>query len=144
MGTQFERVVWPGIIIVCLGFIVTCVNLFVYNSGHPINLITGGLDILFALTTWILVKIRKAHYSSWLAVPFFLYHTLAVVFVYKEWLPNYFNRYPKVNTDYMILLSFITLNSVPLTNYKQTLFFMLPILLATSSVQFQITSKLLE
>ena len=44
----------------------------------------------------------------------------------------------------MIVLSFLTVNAVPLINFKQTLLVMCPILLATTSVQFKVTSKLLD
>ena len=144
MGKQFERIIVPGTFVVFLGFVITCVNLYAQGSGHPINLITGGLDILGVVIAWILVKCGRSYFCSWLVVPFFLYHSLAIVFVYNEWLTDSFNKYPKVNTDYMIILSFLTVNAVPLINFKQTLFFMYPILLATTSVQFKVTSKLLS
>ena len=69
---------------------------------------------------------------------------MPIVFVYKDWLPDYFNRYPKVNTENMIMLIFIAVNAVPLISFKQTMFVMCPILIATSTVQFQVTSKLIN
>jgi len=61
MGKQFERIIAPGTFVVCLGFVITLVNLFVSDSGHPINLITGGLDILCVVLAWILVKFGRSY-----------------------------------------------------------------------------------
>ena len=134
IGKQFERIMIPGTLIVCLGCITTCINLFVYNSGHPINLITNGIDILFTIILWTLVKSGKSYLCRWTTVPFFFSHSMAIVCVYKDWLPDYFNRYPKANTENMIMLMFIAVNAVPLINFKQTIFVMCPILIATSTV----------
>ena len=61
IGKQFERIMIPGTLIICLGVIVTFINLYVSDSGHPINLVTGGIDIIFTIILWTLVKCGKSH-----------------------------------------------------------------------------------
>jgi hypothetical protein len=124
-----------------MGFTFTYVNLFVSKTGHPIFLISGVVDLLGTIFIWICIKTGNSKYCTRLAFPYFLYHTISAVCVYKEWLPAYFNGYPKDNMSYLILLVFILVNAVPLIDYKLTLFFMFPVLLAGSIIQKQVESK---
>ena len=93
-------------------------NFTVNKSGHPINIITGALDVLLLSFDWFCVKIGKSQYCTRTIFIYFLYHALAVVCVYKEWTPAYFNSYPKDNVETMILLTFMVSNAVPFSDFK--------------------------
>ena len=56
IGKQFQRIIWPLTIFVIIGFINSCVNLYIYRSGHPINLVTGALDVLLICYFWVSIK----------------------------------------------------------------------------------------
>ena len=124
-----------------MGNTITYINLFVSKSGHPIFIISGAVDLIGIILVWILIKTGNSKYCTRLVFPYFVYHTVSAVCVYKEWLPAYFNGYPKDNMSYLIVLVFIIVNAVPLIDYKLTLFFMFPVLLAGSVIQKQVESR---
>jgi hypothetical protein len=124
-----------------LGNIFTYINLFVSKSGHPIFMINGAINLFGVIFIWICIKTGRLKYCTRLVPPYMLFNTISAVCVYKEWLPAYFNEFPKDNMSYLILLVFILLNAVQVIDYKVTLFFMFPVLLVGSIIQKQVESR---
>jgi hypothetical protein len=131
-GKQFERVIWPISLALIVSYAFSLYSVYFENTGHPIWTITGGLDMVLIAGLWILVKVGKAGYTSYLTVPFFVYHSAAVVCVYNEWLPQYLLNYSKEEMANSILLCFVMVNAVPLVDFKYTLFVMFPVLMAST------------
>ena len=90
--------------------------------------------MVIVASLWILAKMKKAGYSSYLAIPFVFEHALAVVCVYNEWLPKSWIGASKQELSNSLLLCFVMGNSVPLVEFKYTLFGMFPVLMATVHV----------
>jgi hypothetical protein len=58
-------------------------------------IVTGLLSIFILFIMQILCKIGRPEDCRYLAVPVFLVHAIGAVCTYKEWVPEYFNRFPK-------------------------------------------------
>jgi hypothetical protein len=116
---------------------MTVVDIFILKKGHPVWMVTGVLDMLLVATLWILLKKGKSAYSISCALIYFFYHVFAVVCVYKEWLPTQWNSNSKSLLDGSILITFIAVNSIPLSDFRQTAFITFPLFLATSYAQIK-------
>lgn len=81
-------------------------------------LITGGLDLVMVAVYWIALKLRKIYYVSYWAIFYFLYHSVAVVCVYKGWVPNAWLAHSKDIMENSILMCFIGANAIPLLDFK--------------------------
>ena len=109
-GKQFERMIWPVTFILVASFLSTVYKLYFTKSDHPIWMVTASLDLLVLAYFWLVIKIDKAYYCSFGAVAYFLCHSMAVVCVYKGWLPESWQSYSKYLLPNSILISFIAVN----------------------------------
>ena len=100
--------------------------------------VTGGLDLLLIVIHQVCYRTGRTKYITRTVLPYFVYHSVAIVCVYKKWVPASFDGYPNLYVDDMILLSFILVNSVPLIDFKQTIFGMLPVLILSETLMNQV------
>ena len=59
---------------------------------------------------------------------------MATVCVYKQWLPEFWTKYPAQNFEDHLFFVYVGINAVPLNDFKVTTFIMFPILSASSYV----------
>lgn len=67
-------------------------------------------------------------------LPYLLISAVITTLVYIDQLPGVFRGYAKAEFEFQMLLSFITVNAVPLTDMKLTLFGMCPVFMVVSYV----------
>ena len=95
-GRQFQRIVTPYTIISIVSLLNTIYSIYgKEQSSHPMMIVTGLLSIFILFIMQILCKIGRPEDCRYLAVPVFLVHAIGAVCTYKEWVPEYFNRFPK-------------------------------------------------
>jgi len=73
--------------------------------------------------------------ATFLCVPYLLVHTILAVCCYREWLAPRITHKNKELFEYHILLNFIIVNALPLTDFKWTVFGMVPVLLIGTYMQ---------
>ncbi len=120
-----------------LSFIQTVYDLYYLETGHPIWMVTVSLDMLLLIIFWILIKKGKSAYCYLGAITYFFCHAFSAVCVYKEWLPEPWTSYSKYGLENSILMTFIAVNSIPLSDFKQTAFITFPLFMATSYAQIK-------
>jgi hypothetical protein len=78
---------------------------------------------------WILRRLGKVEFYTF-SVPYFVYTSISVVCVYKEWLPQTWLHYSKSYQSNTIITNFVVANAIPLIDFKYTLFVMFPVFMA--------------
>jgi len=114
------------------------------RSGNPMMLVTGVGTLLVSIAVKIMNKVGKSKYYiafDLLALVYMIIHACGAVCTYKEWVPESFRRYPKDVMQWQIMINFILVNSIPLMDFLNTLFFMLPVFLISSYLQLQEETK---
>lgn len=87
----------------------------------------GGVNQVGMILIALMIKFKRQEYIHYLTVPYLLNHAISSVFVYKEWLPDSWNKYPKENVEMQLLMNFIMCSAVPIQDFRVTIFATFPI-----------------
>ncbi len=126
-----------------LSFIQTVYGLYFVQTGHPIWIVPASLDMVLLAVFWVLIKKGKSAYCYLGALIYFFYWSFCVVCVFKEWLPQSWKSHSKYQLANSILIPFIAVNSIPLSDFKQTALFTFPLFIATTYAQVKATRSLM-
>ena len=133
--TQMTRIFLPVSALCGLSFLVTFMNFYVLDSGHPMLLITSGLN--FAILAALFVS-HKCHIDLG-ALPFDFYyvvHAVSVILVYNEWLPEQLCK-SKFELQYQNIVNYVLIMCVPVHSFGRTFCLLTPLFLYTAYVQAQ-------
>jgi hypothetical protein len=83
----------------------------------------------------LMIKYNRKEYITYLGMIFLLNHSITSTCVYKNWLPDSWKSYPKEMADSQLIINYIALCAVPLTDYKITLFYSFPLYMISAMLQ---------
>ena len=138
---RFKSISVLFLVLQVLAFIFHMISLF-KSKGHPMLALSSGLNLInLCLVFYFRFKsdFKKMTYMS---VPYLLAHTIIAVCVwYGKLAPGLHSEQKEIFT-YHILFNYLMVNAIPLTNVKQTVFCMVPILLIGTYLQALAQAKM--
>ncbi len=104
-------------------------------------MVTSGVTLAGYIPIFYLKYKGQLWKSTYLCVPYLLVHTVATVCCYRDWLAPALTIPNKDVFDFQILVNFIIINTLPLIEFRWTLFGMVPVLMIGTYMQVTVQAK---
>lgn len=86
--------------LVLLSSIFTFISFYTSGNGHPMLLVTSGVNVFLVLLYFTQFLFRVLKFVDFFFYLYFLNHTIATVLVYMDWIPESFKAYGKFNFEW--------------------------------------------
>lgn len=94
-----ERLFWPIVFTSSLNFILAIIAVFLLKT-NPLHLVGAGLIEVIVISLAVMKYTGRLDLYYLVLIPFLLITAVITVLVYKEWLPESLNKYPKKEYEF--------------------------------------------
>ena len=89
-----ERIFWPVVVFSSINFIAALYAVFALKT-NPLHLICASLIELLILFIVVTRRFGRIDLYYLVLIPYLLIASVPTILIYKEWLPDSLNNYPK-------------------------------------------------
>lgn len=87
LGQQYTRIFIPVVLILVSTYCLHLFQFFVEKSGHPVQLLSGSVNMVGLVLVSLMLKFKKLEYIHLMPAPYLMIHVISAVCIYKEWVP---------------------------------------------------------
>ena len=125
----------------CLSACVTLLNHYVNGEGHPVLLITSGVNFFLCGPLLGLLLWKKDQMFASFLLLYYVVHALSVILTYGDWLPESMTH-SKYELRYQNVLNYSLVMVLPIQSNMRSLLVMAPLFLLATYVQLDYEARL--